>query len=59
MPIIEALAHYLRGFSTFFFFYWTYYFFPLRRRGRLLRLVFIFSLCQSLVFLKVAVFLFP
>ena len=59
MPIIEALAHYLRGFSTFFFFYWTYYFFPLRRRGRLLRLVFIFSLCQSLGYLKDAVFLFP
>lgn len=59
MPIIEALAHYLRGFSTFFFFYWTYYFFPLRRRGRLLRLVFVFSLCQSLGYLKDAVFLFP
>ena len=59
MPIIEALAHYLRGFSTFLFFYWTYYFFPLRRRGRLLRLVFIFSLCQSLGYLKDAVFLFP
>ena len=59
MPIIEALAHYLRGFSTFFFIYWTYYFFPLRRRGRLLRLVFIFSLCQSLGYLKDAVFLFP
>ncbi len=59
MPIIEALAHYLRGFSTFFFFYWTYYFFPLRRRGRLLRLVFIFSLCQSLGYLKDTVFLFP
>lgn len=59
MPFIEALAHYLRGFSTFFFFYWTYYFFPLRRRGRLLRLVFIFSLCQSLGYLKDAVFLFP
>ena len=57
--LIEALAHYLRGFSTFFFFYWTYYFFPLRRRGRLLRLVFIFSLCQSLGYLKDAVFLFP
>lgn len=59
MEAIESIAHTLRGGTTIFFFAYAVALFRMRRRSRLMQLLFCLILLLALEFLKDALFLFP